>query len=67
MIKKVSSNIAVPLIVGGGICTPEKVYDNCRAGANVIVVGNAIERDPMLIKDMAQAAKAGNEYVIRPS
>jgi putative glycerol-1-phosphate prenyltransferase len=65
MIKKVSSNIAVPLIVGGGICTPEKVYDNCRAGANIIVVGNAIERDPMLIKDMAQAAKAGNEYVLR--
>ncbi len=66
MIQKVSSNIAVPLIVGGGICTPEKVYENCRAGANIIVVGNAIERDPMLIKDMAQAAKAGNEYVTRP-
>lgn len=58
MIRKVSTHIEVPLIVGGGILTPEKVYENAKAGANLIVVGNAIERDPMLIKDMAQAAKA---------
>jgi len=58
MISKVSSHIEIPLIVGGGILTPEKVYENCKAGANLIVVGNAIERDPLLIKDMAQAAKA---------
>ena len=57
MVKKVSSHIEIPLIVGGGIVSPEKVYENCKAGANLIVVGNAIERDPMLIKDMAQAAR----------
>jgi putative glycerol-1-phosphate prenyltransferase len=63
MIHKVSSNIKIPLIVGGGIKTPEKVYENCKAGANIIVVGNAIERDPMLIKDLAQATKAVNNLV----
>ncbi|MGZ3753044.1 MAG: phosphoglycerol geranylgeranyltransferase [Mucilaginibacter sp.] len=57
MIHKVSSHIDIPLIVGGGILTPEKVYANCKAGANIVVVGNAIERDPLLIRDMAQAAK----------
>ena len=57
MIHKVSSNIDIPLVVGGGIKTPEKVYANCKAGADIIVVGNAIERDPMLIKDLAQATK----------
>lgn len=62
MIQKVSSNIAVPLIVGGGIRTPEKVYENCKAGANIVVVGNAIEQDPLLIRDMAQAARAVNTY-----
>jgi len=62
MISKVSANISVPLIVGGGICTPEKVYRNCVAGANLVVVGNAIERDPMLIRDMAQATKAEKSY-----
>lgn len=55
MIHKVSSNIDVPLIVGGGIQTPEKVYNNCRAGAHVVVVGNAIEKDSSLIKELAAA------------
>ncbi len=59
MISRVAENIEIPLIVGGGICTPEKVFANCAAGANIVVVGNAIERDPMLIRDMAQAAHAG--------
>ncbi len=58
MIQKVSTHIDIPLVVGGGILTPEKVNENCRAGANVVVVGNAIERDPLLIRDMAQAARA---------
>lgn len=57
MIHKVSSHIDIPLFIGGGIHTPEKVYANCKAGANIIVVGNAIERDPMLIKELAQASK----------
>ena len=57
MIHKVSSHIQIPLFVGGGITTPEKVYANCRAGATIVVVGNAIEKDPNLIRDLAQAAK----------
>ena len=55
MIKKVSQCIDVPLIIGGGITTPEKAYLNCKAGADVIVVGNAIEKDSSLIKEMAYA------------
>jgi putative glycerol-1-phosphate prenyltransferase len=43
------------LIVGGGITHPEKAYLNCKAGADVIVVGNAIEKDATLIKEMAAA------------
>ena len=57
MIHKVSSHISIPLFVGGGIQTPEKVYENCKAGANMIVVGNAIEKDPMLIRELAQATR----------
>jgi phosphoglycerol geranylgeranyltransferase len=55
MIEKVSSHIESPLIVGGGIIEPEKAYRNCKAGADVIVVGNAIEKDISLIKEMANA------------
>lgn len=58
MIERVSSHIDLPLIIGGGIRTPEKVMDNCKAGAQVIVVGNAIEKDPGLIKELCMATKA---------
>lgn len=57
MIGRVSRNIDIPLIIGGGIRTAEKVYANCQAGAQVVVVGNAIEKDPALIKEMSLAAK----------
>ena len=57
MIHKVSSHIDIPLIIGGGINTPEKVYANCKAGANVVVVGNAIEKDPFLIRELAAATR----------
>ena len=53
MIDAVSSTLTVPLIVGGGIRTPEKAAANFRAGADVIVVGNAIEKDPGLIRELA--------------
>ncbi|CAN5709930.1 geranylgeranylglyceryl/heptaprenylglyceryl phosphate synthase [soil metagenome] len=55
MIETVAKSISVPLIVGGGITEPEKAYLNCNAGADVIVVGNAIEKDPSLIKEIAAA------------
>jgi geranylgeranylglyceryl phosphate synthase family protein len=55
MIKKVASCIEVPLIIGGGIVEPEKAYLNCKAGADVIVVGNAIEKDITLLSEMAAA------------
>jgi len=55
MIEKVSQVIEAPIIIGGGITDPEKAYRNCKAGADVIVVGNAIEKDPGLIKEIAAA------------
>ncbi len=58
MIQAVSKNIESPLIIGGGITTPEKAYLNCKAGADVIVIGNAIEKDVSLIKEMSDAIKS---------
>lgn len=55
MIEAVAKVISTPLIVGGGITDPEKAYLNCKAGADVIVVGNAIEKDSSLIKEMSAA------------
>ncbi|SMO57640.1 putative glycerol-1-phosphate prenyltransferase [Saccharicrinis carchari] len=49
MISAVKKNIEVPLIVGGGLDTAQKVEDACQAGADVIVVGNAFEKDMGLL------------------
>jgi len=63
MISAVSQTIDVPLIVGGGIRTPEKAFKNAKAGADIIVVGNAIEKDPSLVKEMAAAIHSVKEKV----
>jgi len=55
MISKVSQHIRIPIIVGGGISTPEKAQKNLEAGADIIVVGNAIEKDPELLIDLSAA------------
>lgn len=55
MIAEVANNISIPLIIGGGIKDPEKAYLNCKAGADVIVVGNAFEKDTSLVKEIASA------------
>jgi putative glycerol-1-phosphate prenyltransferase len=55
MISVVTKHIEVPLIVGGGIRDAEKAYLNCKAGADVIVVGNAIEKNASLIGEIAAA------------
>lgn len=53
MISKVSRNIDIPLIVGGGMRTAADVQRAAEAGAQVVVVGNAIEKQPGLIPEIA--------------
>ncbi|HUZ60169.1 MAG TPA: geranylgeranylglyceryl/heptaprenylglyceryl phosphate synthase [Hanamia sp.] len=55
MIEQVAKSIDIPLIIGGGIKDPEKAYLNCKAGADIIVVGNAVEKDKSLIMEMSSA------------
>ena len=55
MIAAVRNAITIPLIVGGGIRTPEKAYLNCRAGADMIVIGNLLEKHPELVAEFSEA------------
>ncbi len=55
MIRAVKENISLPLIVGGGIRTPEKVFEACQAGADIVVIGNALETNPNLIAELSTA------------
>jgi len=45
MIKAIRNEISIPLIVGGGLKTPEQVNAAWDAGADMVVVGNALEND----------------------
>lgn len=55
MVTFVKQSIDIPLIIGGGIRTPEHASAICKAGADMIVAGNILEKDPSLIRDIALA------------
>lgn len=61
MIETVSDTIEIPLITGGGIKTPEKAYENAKSGADMIVVGDAIEKNPELLPELADAIHSLNK------
>ncbi len=59
MIEAVRAAVNVPLLVGGGIRTARQAAERLQAGADVLVVGNAVEHDPGLIREIqAAVAKA---------
>lgn len=62
MITSVSSAVECPLIIGGGLRTPEICGTKAKAGADVIVVGDAIEKDPQLVMDMAAAVHEASKH-----
>lgn len=57
MIAAVRGTISVPLIVGGGIRTPEQARQAVSAGADMLVVGNVLEREPGLLMEMVKAIR----------
>lgn len=54
MIAAVRKAVDIPVIVGGGINSPQKACEILNAGADMIVVGNGIEKDPNLLIDIAE-------------
>lgn len=55
IIRAVKKNITIPLIVGGGIRSGEQAEEICKAGADIIVVGNILEKDPDMLMDISLA------------
>ncbi len=58
LIKQVKSNIQTPLLVGGGIKSADQMADIYKAGADIVVAGNAIEEDPDLIIELGKRKNA---------
>jgi phosphoglycerol geranylgeranyltransferase len=54
MISTVRKAVNIPLIVGGGINTARKAINALEAGADLIVIGNALEKDPDLLTEVSE-------------
>ncbi|MDR2824986.1 MAG: tRNA-dihydrouridine synthase, partial [Prevotellaceae bacterium] len=52
MIREVRAQITAPLIVGGGIRTTEQLQVAFDAGADVVVVGNILEKEPQMLEEL---------------
>ena len=57
MIRAVRAAVDTPLIVGGGLNTGEKIRAALVAGADLVVVGNHIERNPDFLAEAVAAVR----------
>ena len=63
MISTVRKAIDKPLIVGGGINTTVKAIAALQAGADMIVIGNALEKNPDLLIEISDKVYDWNQSV----
>lgn len=54
MISMVRKSVDLPLIIGGGINTAQKARQALEAGADVIVIGNGLEKNPDLLNGVSE-------------
>lgn len=64
MITAIRAQVDLPIVVGGGINTSEKAYLAAKAGADVVVVGTAFEKNANLVKEMATAVHSCNRSIV---
>ncbi len=57
LIKRVANTTELPVIYGGGIDSGKSALAIARAGCSMIVVGNAIERNPKLLEEIGNAVE----------
>ena len=50
MVKAIKNQVSVPLFIGGGIKTQKQLEKAWNAGADIVVIGNAIENNVSLIQ-----------------
>ena len=63
MISTVRKSVEIPLIVGGGINSSRKALTALEAGADLIVIGNALEKDPDLLTEISEKVYDWNQSV----
>ena len=63
IIREVRKNTSIPLIVGGGIRTPEAMQAAYSAGADIVVIGNHFESHPEELQKFLSAKRSVSETV----
>jgi len=53
LIRAIKKTVNIPVIVGGGIDSKSKTNKAIKAGANLVVVGNALEKDVNLLTEIS--------------
>lgn len=64
MIKMVKRSVNVPVIIGGGLNTPEKALKAIHGGADMIIIGNGIEKDLNLLIEISNEINMINQAVM---
>jgi geranylgeranylglyceryl phosphate synthase family protein len=60
MIRMVKNTVEIPVIVGGGMRTKEDIHKALSAGADIVVVGNAIEKNPDFLREVGATVASFN-------
>jgi heptaprenylglyceryl phosphate synthase len=63
MIEQVKQNISIPLIAGGGLRTASQASEIAIAGADIVVIGTAFEKNSGLISEMADAVHKASKTI----
>ena len=58
-IRAVRAEVNLPIVVGGGIRTPERARHALSAGADLIVVGNGLELNPRWLPELSDIIRQG--------
>lgn len=61
VISTVSRSIEVPLVVGGGLNSVNRVNQALEAGADVVVIGNALEKEESLLIEVSERIHTINQ------
>lgn len=67
IIQAVRHEVSLPVIVGGGIRTPERAALALESGADVVVVGNGLEKDINWLPELSAAVRGVGKAESRPA
>jgi putative glycerol-1-phosphate prenyltransferase len=57
VIEEIKLNCSIPVMIGGGINTPQKLETAFKFGADIVVIGNVLEKSTEMLDNFLDVAK----------